>query len=78
MVSDRIYRAGMEPRIAAEKVGKLGGTQFDPGVVEAMMEIWQELELPPNLRPLKPRTSPMENRQGPRVSECGESYHVHE
>jgi response regulator RpfG family c-di-GMP phosphodiesterase/signal transduction histidine kinase len=76
MVSDRIYRAGMEPRVAAEKVGKLGGTQFDPTVVAAMMEIWQELELPPNLRPLKPRTSPVENRQGPRVSECGESYDI--
>lgn len=77
MVSDRIYRAGMEPRIAAEKVSKLGGSQFDPAVVEAMMEIWPELELPPNLRPLKPRTSPVENRQGPRVSECGEVYEVH-
>ncbi|WP_434426613.1 hypothetical protein [Nannocystis pusilla] len=42
-----------------------------------MMEIWPELELPPNLRPLKPRTSPVENRQGPRVSECGEVYEVH-
>ncbi|MCY1061865.1 HD domain-containing phosphohydrolase [Nannocystis sp. SCPEA4] len=77
MVSDRIYRSGMEPRIAAEKVSKLGGSQFDPAVVEAMMEIWPELELPPNLRPLKPRTSPVENRQGPRVSECGEVYEVH-
>ena len=46
MVSDRIYRAGMEPRIAAEKVAKLGSTQFDPEVVEAMMEIWRQLELP--------------------------------
>src|SRR5690606_31080010 len=77
MVSDRIYRAGMEPRVAAEKVSKLGGSQFDPGVVAAMMEIWPELELPPNLRPLKPRTTPHENRQGPRVSECGEVYDVH-
>ncbi|HEY8378974.1 MAG TPA: HD domain-containing phosphohydrolase, partial [Nannocystis sp.] len=77
MVSDRIYRAGMEPRVAAEKVSKLGATQFDPAVVQAMMEIWPDLELPPNLRPLKPRTSPLENRQGPRVSECGEVYEVH-
>jgi len=77
MVSDRIYRAGMEPRVAAEKVGKLGGSQFDPAVVAAMMEIWPELELPATLRPLKSRTSPAENRQGPRVSECGEVYDVH-
>lgn len=76
MVSDRIYRAGMEPRVAAEKIGKLGGTQFDPAVVQAMMELWPELELPPGLRPLRPRTSPAENRQGPRVSECGEVYEV--
>lgn len=78
MVSDRIYRAGMEPRVAAEKVGKLGGSQFDPAVVAAMMEIWPDLELPPTLRPLKARTSPAENRQGPRVSECGEAYDIPE
>jgi len=78
MVSDRIYRAGMEPRVAAEKIGKLGGTQFDPSVVQAMMELWPELDLPPGLRPLRPRTSPAENRQGPRVSECGEVYEVHD
>lgn len=77
MVSDRIYRAGMEPNIAAEKVARLGGTQFDPEVVEAMMAVWRQLELPPNLRPLKSRMAPHENR-APRVSECGEVYHVHD
>jgi len=77
MVSDRIYRAGMEPGIAAEKVARLGGTQFDPEVVEAMMAVWRQLELPPNLRPLKSRMTPHENR-APRVSECGEVYHVHD
>jgi len=77
MVSDRIYRAGMEPNIAAEKVARLGGTQFDPEVVEAMMSVWRQLELPPNLRPLKSRMTPYENR-APRVSECGEVYHVHD
>ncbi|MBL8969551.1 MAG: response regulator [Myxococcales bacterium] len=78
MVSDRIYRAGMEPNVAAEKVARLGGTQFDPEVVEAMMAVWRQLELPPNLRPLKSRMVPHENRASPRVSECGEVYHVHE
>ncbi len=77
MVSDRIYRAGMEPHIAAEKVARLGGTQFDPEVVEAMMSVWRQLELPANLRPLKSRMTPHENRS-PRVSECGETYHVHD
>jgi HD-GYP domain-containing protein (c-di-GMP phosphodiesterase class II) len=72
MVSDRIYRAGMEPHVAAEKVSKLGSTQFDPEVVEAMMAVWKDLELPPYLRPLKSRMTPHENRSAPRVSECGE------
>ncbi len=76
MVSDRIYRAGMEPHVAAEKVGKLGSTQFDPEVVEAMMAIWKDLELPPYLRPLKSRMTPHENRAAPRVSECGEVYEM--
>jgi len=78
MVSDRIYRAGMEPQVAAEKVAKLGGSQFDPEVVEAMMAVWRQLELPPYLRPLKSRMVPHENRAAPRVSECGETYHVHD
>ena len=78
MVSDRIYRAGMEPQVAAEKVAKLGGSQFDPEVVEAMMAVWRQLELPPYLRPLKSRIIPHENRSAPRVSECGETYHVHD
>jgi putative nucleotidyltransferase with HDIG domain len=76
MVSDRIYRAGMEPHVAADKVSKLGGSQFDPEVVEAMMTIWRSLELPPYLRPLKSRMTPHENRSAPRVSECGEVYDV--
>jgi response regulator RpfG family c-di-GMP phosphodiesterase/signal transduction histidine kinase len=76
MVSDRIYRAGMEPHVAAEKVSKLGSTQFDPEVVEAMMAIWKDLELPPYLRPLKSRMTPHENRSAPRVSECGETYEI--
>ncbi len=78
MVSDRVYRPGMEPEVAASKIAKLGGTQFDPEVVEALMGVWGEMELPADLRPLKPLNKPMENRQGPRVSECGEVYHVHD
>ncbi len=76
MVSDRVYRSGMDPEVAAGKVAKLGGTQFDPAIVEAMMEVYRDLELPSYLRPLKPRAAPRENRQGPRVSECGEVYNV--
>jgi putative two-component system response regulator len=78
MISDRVYRPGMDPKVAAEKVAKLGGNQFDPEVVEALMEIWGELDVPPHLRPLKPRLAPVEERSGPRVSECGEVYHVHD
>ena len=66
------------PLEGAEKVARLGGTQFDPEVVEAMMAVWRQLELPPNLRSLKSRMVPHENRASPRVSECGEVYHVHE
>lgn len=78
MVSDRVYRPGMEPQVAASKVAKLRGNQFDPEVVEALMEMWPHLEVPPHLRPLKPMAAPAEVRAGPRVSECGEVYHVHE
>ncbi|MEZ4385134.1 MAG: response regulator [Nannocystaceae bacterium] len=78
MISDRVYRPGMDPKVAAEKVAQLGGNQFDPAVVEALMEIWGELDVPPHLRPLKPRLAPVEERSGPRVSECGEVYHVHD
>ncbi|MEZ4448359.1 MAG: ATP-binding protein [Nannocystaceae bacterium] len=78
MISDRVYRPGMEPRIAAEKIAKLRGNQFDPQVVEALMGVWSDMELPSHLRPLKPRSAPTEVRAGPRVSECGEVYHIHE
>ena len=52
--------------------------QSGPGGVEALMEVYNDLELPPYLRPLKPRAAPRENRQGPRVSECGEVYDMNE
>jgi len=78
MISDRVYRPGMAPKIAAEKVAKLRGNQFDPEVVEALMGIWSDLDVPPHLRPLRARMAPAEQRSGPRVSECGEVYHVHE
>ncbi len=78
MISDRVYRPGMAPKIAAEKVAKLRGNQFDPEVVEALMAIWSDLDVPPHLRPLRARMAPAEQRSGPRVSECGEVYHVHD
>lgn len=78
MISDRVYRPGMAPKIAAEKVAKLRGNQFDPEVVEALMGIWSDLDVPPHLRPLRARMAPAEQRSGPRVSECGEVYHVHD
>ncbi len=78
MISDRVYRPGMAPKIAAEKVAKLRGNQFDPEVVEALMGIWPDLDVPPHLRPLRARMAPAEQRSGPRVSECGEVYHVHD
>ncbi len=78
MISDRVYRPGMAPKIAAERVAKLRGNQFDPAVVEALMEIWSDLEVPPHLRPLRSRLAPAEQRSGPRVSECGEVYHIHD
>jgi HD-GYP domain-containing protein (c-di-GMP phosphodiesterase class II) len=68
----------MAPKIAAEKVAKLRGNQFDPEVVEALMGIWPDLDVPPHLRPLRARMAPAEQRSGPRVSECGEVYHVHD
>ena len=78
MISDRVYRPGMAAKIAAENVAKLRGNQFDPAVVEALMEIWPDLEVPPHLRPLRSRLAPVEQRSGPRVSECGEVYHIHD
>ncbi|MCA9689601.1 MAG: response regulator [Myxococcales bacterium] len=78
MVSDRVYRPGMEPEVAAGKIARLGATQFDPAIVEALQETWRDLELPSFLRPLRPRAAPREHRAAPRVSECGEVYHVHE
>jgi response regulator RpfG family c-di-GMP phosphodiesterase/signal transduction histidine kinase len=78
MVSDRVYRPGMDPKIAAAKVQQLRGNQFDPEVVEALLEVWPALEVPPHLRPLRPMAAPSEVRAGPRVSECGEVYHLHE
>ena len=35
MVSDRIYRPGMEPEAAHAELRRCAGTQFDPAVVEA-------------------------------------------
>jgi HD-GYP domain-containing protein (c-di-GMP phosphodiesterase class II) len=39
IVSDRPYRKGRPLAIAIEEIGRLGGTQFDPRLVEAFLAI---------------------------------------
>jgi diguanylate cyclase (GGDEF)-like protein len=37
MVTDRPYRSGMSPQAAMEELRRCAGTQFDPGVVDALL-----------------------------------------
>lgn len=39
MVSDRPYRAAMEPAAAREELHRGSGSQFDPAVVDALLEV---------------------------------------
>jgi HD-GYP domain-containing protein (c-di-GMP phosphodiesterase class II) len=39
MVSDRPYRAGMEPERAAEELRRGRGSQFDPGAVDVFLRL---------------------------------------
>lgn len=62
MVSDRVYRPGMEPARARELILRGSGTQFDPRLVKVLNEAWQELVPPPELRPLNDQFHPQQNR----------------
>ena len=44
MTNDRPYRRALPVPFAVEEIGRLGGTQFDPSVVEAFMALAPELE----------------------------------
>jgi HD-GYP domain-containing protein (c-di-GMP phosphodiesterase class II) len=39
MITDRPYRAAMSPREAADELRRGAGTQFDPDVVEALLDL---------------------------------------
>ena len=41
MTSKRVYRGELDVEFAIEEVRKNAGTQFDPDVVKAFMNIWQ-------------------------------------
>jgi putative two-component system response regulator len=61
MVSDRVYRPGMDPEIALAKCKKMGGSQLDPQVVDALCQVYKRLTPPEYLRPLKPGAPPTLN-----------------
>ena len=42
IVSDRPYRMGAEPECAIEEIKKFKGSQFDPVLVNILVEVWQE------------------------------------
>ena len=46
MTSDRAYRRGMSPDEAVAELRRCAGTQFDPTVVEALVELLERGELP--------------------------------
>jgi putative nucleotidyltransferase with HDIG domain len=45
MTSDRPYRAGRTTEDAIEELRRYAGIQFDPGVVEAFIEVLEELQI---------------------------------
>jgi diguanylate cyclase (GGDEF)-like protein len=46
MTSDRVYRAGMAVDAAVDELRRCGGTQFEPRLVEALVELLDAGELP--------------------------------
>jgi HD-GYP domain-containing protein (c-di-GMP phosphodiesterase class II) len=42
MTSDRVYRKALSTREALEEILRCSGTQFDPMVVEAFLEIYDD------------------------------------
>lgn len=53
MVSDRIYRKGMDPQMALDLCKKISGTQIEPRLVDSLCQVWERLVPPPHLKPLK-------------------------
>jgi HD-GYP domain-containing protein (c-di-GMP phosphodiesterase class II) len=45
IVSHRSYRGGMLPFEAVQEIRAMSGVQFDPAVVDALTQLWQEGEL---------------------------------
>jgi HD-GYP domain-containing protein (c-di-GMP phosphodiesterase class II) len=45
MTSDRPYRKGMAQDVALEEIAKNAGTQFDPQLAQAFVQLWQEQSL---------------------------------
>jgi HD-GYP domain-containing protein (c-di-GMP phosphodiesterase class II) len=45
MTSDRPYRAGMDVQAAIDELKRCSGTQFDPEVVDALVELVARDEL---------------------------------
>jgi putative two-component system response regulator len=58
MVSDRIYRRGMDPLVALERCKAISGTQIEPRIVDALCAVWERLVPPPHLKPLRMLQSP--------------------
>ena len=42
MTCDRVYRQGMSPEEAMERLVQGSGTQFDPDLVDAFLEVWDK------------------------------------
>jgi response regulator RpfG family c-di-GMP phosphodiesterase/signal transduction histidine kinase len=59
MVSDRIYRRGMDPLVALDRCKAIAGTQIEPRIVDALCAVWERLVPPAHLKPLKMLQSPM-------------------
>ena len=50
MTSDRAYRPAMPEHVAIAELASGAGTQFDVAVVKALIELWQQGELPQSQR----------------------------
>jgi HD-GYP domain-containing protein (c-di-GMP phosphodiesterase class II) len=42
IVSDRPYRKGATPAAAIEEITRFKGIQFDPDIVDVLIEAWEE------------------------------------
>jgi len=66
MITDRPYRKGMQIAQAIEELKRNRGTQFDPTVVDAIIEIYEE----GNLKPAHMLEPEQPNHAGPASSEA--------